>query len=158
MIRRFIILAVLVATAGLFTACKEDTITAQQEQPVAQAFDNPAESPAADDGDPLEPESALTPNALCYANNFTGEKFRVVSYSNKVIVANKEPINCRLKNDRLKGEVRRGGVGGIREFVGDVRAIRGNRITIYTGSLPKLCLPKKGEVLKIIWKPRRRRG
>ena len=157
--KRVLFLVVFVAIAAVFFAgCKEDTVTTSQNQPPAQPSEEPSGNPTPpDDPDTTEPDlqQPVDSEKICYANNFAGEKFRVVEYADKIIVASKEPTNCRLLNDRLKGEVRRGGVRGLREFVGDVRAIHGNRITIYTGKLPALCLPKKGETLKVIWKGRR---
>ena len=99
-------------------------------------------------------ESVRSP--ICYANNFVGQSFRVVSYKNHVITADIAVVNCTQQNSRLKGEVRRPHTRGIHEFVGDSRGIQGNKITIFTGTLPKSCLPKKGETLKMIWKARRR--
>ena len=158
--KRFLIFVVFVILTGFgLVGCKGDNGITSQNQSIDQSQDdanisNPSDPGNTDTSDPgTSNENA---SAICYANNFVGEKFHVVEYQNLIITADIDPTNCRLLNDRLKGEVRRSGVRDLREFVGDVRGIHGNQITIYTGSLPKSCLPKKGEALKIIWKTRRR--
>ena len=127
---------------------QNQTATINQEQ-----IAPPASTPSETNETPTT-ESARSP--ICYANNFVGQTFHVVSYKNKVITADIAVVNCTLQNPRLKGEVRRPHTRGILEFVGDARQIHGTEITIFTGTLPRACRPKKGETLKMIWKARRR--
>ena len=154
----FLCFAALFILTGWLIGCGGDSVTTSQNQaptvPTVPSDTPPAPPP--DDTDVPVPSSG-NPKDICHANNFEGEEFRVVGYANNIITANIQPVDCKSFNDLLKGEVRREGVRGLMEFVGDARRIHANEITIYTGRLPAMCLPKKGEKLKIIWKARRKR-
>lgn len=84
----------------------------------------------------------------CDANNFFTNYFTVVSASDNTIVADQEFRMC----PGLCGEVRRPGVDGVKEFVGDVVNISGAVITVSFGSLPNATRAQPGERLNILWK------
>jgi hypothetical protein len=146
----FLILVAFVCLT--FWGCSGDNgVTSQNQNSIANpSQDQTTTQPPADQNQTVTEQQS----PICYANNFVGQSFQVISYKNNVITADIALINCTLTNSRLKGEVRRPHTRGIREFVGDARHIHGNQITIFTGTLPKSCHPKKGETLKMIWKPR----
>ena len=153
--KRSLIFVVLVILTGFgFVGCKSDNGITSQNLVIDPPQDDSNNSTPSSPSDTDTPPSSTDAKDICYANNFTGEKFHVVEYKNLIITADINPTNCRLLNDRLKGEIRRSGARDLKEFVGDVRAIHGDQITIYTGSLPKNTLPKVGEALKIVWKVR----
>jgi hypothetical protein len=158
--KRFLILAAFVCLA--FWGCNGDNgVTSQNQISSLTTPQNEtiAPPPASDQNQNASDQSLLSEDArspICYANNFVGQTFHVVKYQNRVITADIAPVNCSLTHPNLKGEVRRPHTRGIREFVGDARRIQGDRITLFTGSLPKSCRPKKGETLKMIWKLRRK--
>ena len=153
--KRFLIVDAFVCL-GLYGCGGDNGVTSQNQVPSIDPAQNQTTPPVPAPGQ--NPTSTDQQSPICYANNFVGQTFQVVSYKNNVITADIAPINCTLNHPRLKGEVRRPHTRGIREFVGDARHIQGNEITIFTGTLPKICRPRKGETLKMIWKPRRRKA
>jgi PKD repeat protein len=83
----------------------------------------------------------------CALNKFGDNRGRVTSVDGNVIT-----MDASFRKCPACGEFRRN-TEGIREFVGDVVRIDGNRYTLFYGSLPASTRPQVGETLYLIWKP-----
>jgi len=84
----------------------------------------------------------------CALNDFRSNQFNVLSVSGNTITADKAFRKCPAC-----GEIRRPRGDGIREFVGNVTRIDGNRITFDPKGLPASTRPHAGERLVLVWKP-----
>jgi PKD repeat protein len=83
----------------------------------------------------------------CALNKFGDNRGRVTSVDGNVIT-----MDVSFRKCPACGEFRRN-TEGIREFVGDVVRIDGNRYTLFYGTLPATTRPEVGETLYLIWKP-----
>lgn len=92
-------------------------------------------------------KASVDAQSLC-SGGFDGQQFCVVSVQGNTMIASTTLQRCPGKC----GEVRRR-ADGIREFVGDIDRIDGNRVTLDYGHLPATTRPKPGERLKAIWRP-----
>src|SRR5687768_15159426 len=100
MTRVFMLVIALAVFGFAMMGCKEDNTISSSVPTPDQSENNdsvpqtPSEPP--EDNEDTSPGSDAEPDEICFANNFAGEKFRVVSYQDKIIEADREPINCRL--------------------------------------------------------------
>ncbi len=97
-----------------------------------------------DGGTPYDGGTTTNCDVKAYIDN---NHFTVLAVSGLTITANVTFQNCPGRS----GEIRRQGVSGLKEFVGDVVTLSGNQVTFNPGTLPASCLPVVGEDLYLLW-------